>query len=265
MKGEIVSWNTNKGFGFIKGWDEGKQTRDMFFHASDVETKNRANAETGIMVEFEIGQTSKTDKRSKAFNVIFIEKARDARETGPKESKNFDKKITGVIGHFSRICRDRSFAFITNASGDFYCLLDEVAGDVPLKVGHKVRFDAMPSRRKHFTAHNVQNLGKLAPTADRPQQEHTRRSYRLESPPHREASDYKPSEDYEPTHLSGQPGSDETNKPKQKFQKGGPTGLLRKRDEGDAHSSMSTITKKRRHHAMALRAMMDMFEMEEES
>ena len=55
MKGKVLRFNKNKGFGFIKGDDD----RDVFFHYSALVMDGFKDIEVGAEVEFELVETDK--------------------------------------------------------------------------------------------------------------------------------------------------------------------------------------------------------------
>jgi len=55
MKGKVLRFNKNKGFGFIKGDDD----RDVFFHYSVLVMDGFKDIEVGAEVEFELVETDK--------------------------------------------------------------------------------------------------------------------------------------------------------------------------------------------------------------
>ena len=55
MKGKVIRFNKNKGFGFIKGDDE----RDVFFHYSSLVMDGFKDIEPDTEVEFEVVETDR--------------------------------------------------------------------------------------------------------------------------------------------------------------------------------------------------------------
>lgn len=53
MKGKVISFNKNKGFGFITT-DEGE---DLFFHYSQIIMEGFKNIDVGQAVEFDVEET----------------------------------------------------------------------------------------------------------------------------------------------------------------------------------------------------------------
>ena len=55
MKGKVLRFNKNKGFGFIKSDDE----KDIFFHYSELVMEGFKDIEVGAEVEFDVTETEK--------------------------------------------------------------------------------------------------------------------------------------------------------------------------------------------------------------
>lgn len=55
MKGKVLRFNKNKGFGFIKSDDE----KDIFFHYSELVMEGFKDIEVGAEVEFDVAETEK--------------------------------------------------------------------------------------------------------------------------------------------------------------------------------------------------------------
>ena len=60
MKGKVLRFNKNKGFGFIKGDDE----RDVFFHYSVLVMDGFKDIDIGAEVEYELVETDKGPRAS---------------------------------------------------------------------------------------------------------------------------------------------------------------------------------------------------------
>lgn len=55
MKGKVIRFNKNKGFGFIHGEDE----KDVFFHYSVLEMEGFKDIEVNSEVDFDVEETEK--------------------------------------------------------------------------------------------------------------------------------------------------------------------------------------------------------------
>ncbi len=55
MKGKVIRFNKNKGFGFIKAGDD----KDVFFHYSELVMEGFKDIEVGAEVEFDLIETEK--------------------------------------------------------------------------------------------------------------------------------------------------------------------------------------------------------------
>ena len=62
MKGKVIRFNKNKGFGFIKSDDD----KDVFFHYSELVMEGFKDIAVGSDVEFDV---TETDKGLRASNV----------------------------------------------------------------------------------------------------------------------------------------------------------------------------------------------------
>lgn len=62
MKGKVIRFNKNKGFGFIKSADD----KDVFFHYSELVMEGFKDIAVGSDVEFDV---TETDKGLRASNV----------------------------------------------------------------------------------------------------------------------------------------------------------------------------------------------------
>lgn len=67
MKGKVIRFNKNKGFGFIKGEDE----KDVFFHYSVLQMEGFKDIEPESEVEYEVVET---ERGLRAISVTKIEK-----------------------------------------------------------------------------------------------------------------------------------------------------------------------------------------------
>ena len=55
MKGKVIRFNKNKGFGFIKSEDD----KDVFFHYSELVMEGFKDISVGSNVEFDVVETDK--------------------------------------------------------------------------------------------------------------------------------------------------------------------------------------------------------------
>jgi len=260
MKGIITTWNHKKGYGFVKG-----PVKETFLHATDVDLKYRADIDIGVYVEYEVKRQA--DKRQKAVNVTLVQKASGDKGQGvPGDDKHFDKTVRGCIGRIKRIPRDKPFIFISNATDtDFFCPIKNIRGDVPMKEGQKVYFDAVPTNQRLFMAIDVTStppgMDGPAPKQKQKQTGPTRR-YRIPTPEPAEDTDaYVP----QPTDAGTRTDrSDTPPKRQQQFRKIHDHNTGRQRTHDEAFSSTTTNTKQRKHLAQVGQVLLDMLQMQDE-
>lgn len=66
MKSEVISWNDDRGYGFIRDATGVNQGKDIFVHFSNVLGKGRRKLWPGAEVEFEV---TDSEKGKRAVNV----------------------------------------------------------------------------------------------------------------------------------------------------------------------------------------------------
>ena len=104
MKGKIIQWNDDRGFGFISVKDENER---IFFHISSVKTRSR-RPEIGDFVEFNIGEDPTGKPRAKSVAISSLAKRNStqhpASKVDPPRRNAFDYLLIMVTLLFGGYC-----------------------------------------------------------------------------------------------------------------------------------------------------------------
>ena len=105
MKGKIIQWNDERGFGFISAKD---QKDRVFFHISGVQTSVR-RPEVGDFVEFNLGKDANGKLRATAVTISGLSKSNPGRrlpsKVDPPKKNSFDYLLILItiscLGYFA--------------------------------------------------------------------------------------------------------------------------------------------------------------------